>query len=127
MTIVVDSQIPFFVETIHDGWPQVTVLPLRGEDITAAAVRDADVLVVRTRTRVDEALLRNSNVRMVCTATIGFDHIDTAYCESHPKPYAIISRKRSTNIIQRSGLTVKRSYSRRRSYSVAVLLLASSV
>ena len=83
MTIVVDSQIPFFVETIHDGWPQVTVLPLRGEDITAAAVRDADVLVVRTRTRVDEALLRDSNVRMVCTATIGFDHIDTAYCESH--------------------------------------------
>ena len=53
------------------------------EQIDAAAVRHADVLVVRTRTKVNEALLAGSSVRLVCTATIGFDHIDTAYCEAH--------------------------------------------
>ena len=53
------------------------------EQIDASVVRDVDVLVVRTRTRVNEALLSGSRVRMVCTATIGFDHIDTAYCDAH--------------------------------------------
>lgn len=53
------------------------------EQIDAAAVRHADVLVVRTRTKVNEALLVGSSVRLVCTATIGFDHIDTAYCDAH--------------------------------------------
>ena len=53
------------------------------EQIDAAAVRHADVLVVRTRTKVNEALLADSSVRLVCTATIGFDHIDTAYCDAH--------------------------------------------
>ena len=53
------------------------------EQIDAAAIRHADVLVVRTRTKVNEALLAGSSVRLVCTATIGFDHIDTAYCDAH--------------------------------------------
>jgi erythronate-4-phosphate dehydrogenase len=56
---------------------------MESEKIDASAVRDADVLIVRTRTTVNESLLSGSSVRLVCTATIGFDHIDTAYCESH--------------------------------------------
>lgn len=59
------------------------ICPMKPEQIDALAVRDADVIVVRTRTQVNEALLSKSRVRLVCTATIGFDHIDTAYCESH--------------------------------------------
>ena len=83
MTIVIDSHIPFIAEAIRKAWPQVDICPMESEQIDAAAVREADVIVVRTRTRVDEALLRDSRVKMVCTATIGFDHIDTAYCEAH--------------------------------------------
>lgn len=56
---------------------------MKPEEINAFSVRDADVLVVRTRTQVNEALLAGSKVRLVCTATIGYDHIDTAYCEAH--------------------------------------------
>ena len=56
---------------------------MKPEQIDATTVRDADVLVVRTRTKVNEALLRGSRVRMVCTATIGYDHIDTSYCEAN--------------------------------------------
>lgn len=61
----------------------MTICPMKPEEIGASAVRDADVLVVRTRTKVNAELLSGSNVRLVCTATIGFDHIDTAWCEAH--------------------------------------------
>jgi len=83
MVIVIDSHIPFIVEAVQKEWPQVGIFPLKPEEIDAAAVKDADVLIVRTRTRVDASLLEGSQVRLVCTATIGFDHIDTAYCETH--------------------------------------------
>jgi len=83
MTIVVDSHIPFIVEAVRREWPNVEISPMEPEQIDTLAVRDADVLIVRTRTRVNEALLSGSRVKMVCTATIGYDHIDTAYCSSH--------------------------------------------
>ena len=83
MRIICDQHIPFLFEAVRNEWPQVEILPLQPEAIDASAVQNADVLVVRTRTRVDEALLSGSSVRLVCTATIGFDHIDTAYCEAH--------------------------------------------
>ena len=82
MKIIVDRYIPFITEAVQREWPQVSIIPMKPEEIDAAAVRDADVLVVRTRTKVNEALLAGSSVRLVCTATIGFDHIDTAYCEA---------------------------------------------
>ena len=81
--IVCDQYIPFLVEAVQTAWPQVQICPMKPEQIDAAAVREADVLVIRTRTQVDEALLSGSRVRLVCTATIGFDHIDTAYCDAH--------------------------------------------
>jgi len=83
MTIIFDKHIPFLLEAIQNEWPQVEICPLNPEEIDAEAVRNADVLVVRTRTKVNEALLAGSRVQLVCTATIGFDHIDTAYCVSH--------------------------------------------
>ena len=82
MTIVIDSHIPFLLEAVQQNWPQVEICPMNPEQIDASAVRDADVLIVRTRAQVNESLLHDSSVRLVCTATIGFDHIDTAYCAS---------------------------------------------
>lgn len=83
MRIVCDQHIPFLLEAVQNEWPQVEIVPLKPEEIDSLSIRHADVLVVRTRTRVDETLLASSSVRLVCTATIGFDHIDTAYCDSH--------------------------------------------
>ena len=83
MKIICDAYIPFLLEAVQSAWPQVDIYPLKPEEIDASSVQDADILVVRTRTKVDESLLRGSKVRLVCTATIGFDHIDTAYCEAH--------------------------------------------
>ena len=83
MKVVIDSHIPFIADAIRSEWPCIDIFPLESEQINAEAVRNADILVVRTRTQVNEALLSGSSVRRVCTATIGFDHIDTAYCEAH--------------------------------------------
>ena len=83
MKIVIDAHIPFIAEAVRKEWPDVVIFPMKSEEIDAKAVRDADVLIVRTRTKINETLLAGSNVSLVCTATIGFDHIDTAYCASH--------------------------------------------
>ncbi len=49
--------------------------------ISRETVRDADVLIVRSSTRVDRGLLENTRVRFVATATVGFDHLDTRWLE----------------------------------------------
>ena len=77
MKIVVDDRIPYIREKLEMVADEVVCL--RGADIGAEDVKDADALIVRTRTRCDERLLGGSRVRLVATATIGFDHIDTDY------------------------------------------------
>lgn len=77
MKIVVDDKIPFIRPTIERLADTVVYRP--GVEISASDVRDADALVVRTRTRCDEKLLAGSSVSFVATATIGFDHIDADY------------------------------------------------
>ena len=84
MLLVIDKYIPFICDTIRqasaEDWQQVQVLPLDAEEITPSVVRDADALFVRTRTQINAALLAQSSVRLVATATIGYDHIDQDFC-----------------------------------------------
>ncbi|SFP31509.1 4-phosphoerythronate dehydrogenase PdxB [Pseudomonas borbori] len=76
MQIVADENIPLLDE-FFAGFGQIRRLPGRGID--AAAVADAELLLVRSVTRVDRALLEGSAVRFVGTCTIGTDHLDLAY------------------------------------------------
>ncbi len=80
MKIVCDNKIPF-LRGVFEPWAEVVYLP--GSETTPGVVRDADAVVTRTRTRCDAALLAGSSVRVVASATIGYDHIDTAWCEAH--------------------------------------------
>ena len=80
MRIIVDSHIPHIQGLIE---PCAEVLYLEPDDITREAVKDADALIVRTRTRCDANLLDGSRVRFIGSATIGTDHIDLDYCASH--------------------------------------------
>lgn len=50
-----------------------------GRQISPADVRDAEILAIRSTTRVDRTLLEGSRVRFVGTATIGTDHLDVPY------------------------------------------------
>ena len=77
MKIVVDDKIPYIREKL--ALLTSDVMYLRGAEITASDVKDADALIVRTRTHCNEQLLSGSKVQFVATATIGFDHIDTDY------------------------------------------------
>ena len=79
MKIVVDDKIPYISEKL--ALLADDVVYLRGADISAEDVRDADALIVRTRTHCNRQLLEGSSVRFVATATIGFDHIDTDYMD----------------------------------------------
>lgn len=79
MKIVVDDKIPYIRETICQLADEVVFLS--GAAITADDVKDADVLVVRTRTRCNQQLLEGSKVQLVVTATIGYDHIDTQWLD----------------------------------------------
>lgn len=76
LKIVADENI-VAVEDLFRQHGDLRLLP--GRLISAADVRDADVLLVRSITKVDRALLEGSRVRFVATATSGTDHLDLDY------------------------------------------------
>jgi erythronate-4-phosphate dehydrogenase len=76
MKIIADENIPFVAECFS-SIGEVETVP--GRQMTPSLVADADVLVVRSITRVDSSLLAGSKVRFVGTATIGFEHVDSDY------------------------------------------------
>ena len=80
MKIVCDNKIPFLRGALE---PYAEVVYLPGAETDAAVVKDADGIITRTRTRCDASLLEGSQVKAIATATIGFDHIDTAWCEAN--------------------------------------------
>ncbi len=80
MKIIADRAIPFIEDVLT---PYADVIRLDGDAFTADIVRDADALIIRTRTKCNKALLEGSRVQFIATATIGFDHIDLDYCRTH--------------------------------------------
>ena len=80
MKVIVDAHIPYIKGSLE---PYANVVYLEPAAITASAVHDADCVIIRTRTHADARLLEGSRVKLVLTATIGFDHIDTTYCDEH--------------------------------------------
>lgn len=80
MKLVIDDKIPYIREAASMIADEVVYAP--GSCFTPELVRDADALIIRTRTRCDRHLLEGSRVRFIATATIGFDHIDADYCRS---------------------------------------------
>lgn len=80
MKIVVDDKIPY-IEGVLEKFGEVVYLP--GKLTTSEVVKDADAIITRTRTICNKDLLDGSSVKMIATATIGYDHIDTEYCANN--------------------------------------------
>lgn len=76
MLIVADENIPL-LDAFFEGFGEIRRYP--GRSLDAASVKDADVLLVRSVTKVDRQLLQGSKVRFVGTCTIGTDHLDLDY------------------------------------------------
>lgn len=79
MKIIADENIPCARQAFA-SLGEVTLLPGRG--MRPEQVRDADLLLVRSVTRVDRELLEGSRIRFVGSATIGFDHVDRDYLQA---------------------------------------------
>jgi erythronate-4-phosphate dehydrogenase len=79
MKVIADENIPFVKECFSSLGDVST---LSGRKITPDAVADADILLVRSITQVNEKLLSKSEVKFVATATIGFEHVDVDYLKS---------------------------------------------
>ena len=80
ITIVADDHIPFLKGVLE---PYAKMVYLPGDRITRSDIIKADGLITRTRTRCSKDLLEGMPVKFIATATIGYDHIDTNYCEEN--------------------------------------------
>ena len=76
MKVLVDENITYGKEAFsHFG----EVITKAGREITNSDLLDKDLLIVRSVTKVDENLLKNTPIKFVGTTTIGKDHIDEEY------------------------------------------------
>lgn len=80
MKAIIDNAIPY-IEGLLEPFMNVTYC--EGIAISKELVQDADLLIIRTRTRCNRELLEGSTIKLIATATIGFDHIDLEYCRQH--------------------------------------------
>lgn len=74
------------VDSLFGGLGQVERFD--GRALAAAQLDGADVLLVRSITRVDDTLLGGSTLRFVGTATSGFDHVDRDALQRRGIPFA---------------------------------------
>lgn len=80
MKIVADNKIKY-LSNVFDNLADIVFL--KGSEISNLDLKDADALLVRTRTICNKKLLENTNVKFVGTATIGYDHIDIDYLKNN--------------------------------------------
>ncbi|MCX6121630.1 MAG: 4-phosphoerythronate dehydrogenase [Ignavibacteriales bacterium] len=78
--IVVNKHTPYVVQAFE----KIGIVTALGtHEITKDAVRDADILIVRSETKVNRDLLEGSRVKFVGTVTIGTDHVDEEYLKKN--------------------------------------------
>ncbi|MHC1704857.1 MAG: 4-phosphoerythronate dehydrogenase [Tenuifilaceae bacterium] len=98
MKLVADINIPYLKGVLEPYFNQVIYLP--GNQISKEVVKDADALLVRTRTICNEELLKDSKVKFIASATIGYDHIDTNYCDQNGIAWATAPGCNSGGVLQ---------------------------
>ncbi len=85
LNIVADQNITQ-VDRAFQGWGRVRLVAGRG--LRAADIGGADLLLVRSVTRVDAALLEGGRVRFIGSATSGVDHVDLPYLQERGIAFA---------------------------------------
>ncbi len=97
LRIVADANIPA-LQSAFGALGTVQALP--GRDLTPAAVHDADVLLVRSVTPVDAALLAGSAVRFVGSATAGTDHVDRPALDAFGVAFVHAPGSNATSVVE---------------------------
>ncbi|MGB2866827.1 MAG: 4-phosphoerythronate dehydrogenase [Bacteroidota bacterium] len=97
LTIVANKNTPYVIETFdHLG----KIVALETREVTREAVRDADILIVRSETKVGKDLLEGSRVRFVGTVTIGTDHVDLEYLKKQNIAFASAPGSNSQSVAE---------------------------
>jgi len=96
MRLIVDENLPF-TEAFFCKTAELIYLP--GSAIKPADVKDADGLLVRSVTQVNQQLLQGSRVKFVGTATIGVDHIDEAWLNTAGISFASAPGCNATSVV----------------------------
>lgn len=79
LRIVADENIPFLYEFFgHLG----EIIALPGRSMQANDLENADILLVRSVTKVNHQLIQDNKIQFVGTCTIGVDHLDRAFLQS---------------------------------------------
>ena len=97
MKIVADSQIPLVQQAFSNIGD---VLLYEDRKLTPQLISDADVLVVRSVSKVDAELLENSHVSFVATATSGIDHVDTEYLQQKNIGFASAHGSNALSVVE---------------------------
>lgn len=85
LKILVDENIPF-AEEAFSGFGKVRLAS--GREITNKMLKDIDVLIIRSVTKVNKSLIERTPVTFIGTTTIGLDHINTFYLKSNKISFA---------------------------------------
>lgn len=97
LRIVADENIPLLEAFCGDLG---TLIRVDGRSLERDQLVGADVLLVRSVTRVDHSLLEGTAVRFVGTATIGTDHIDTGWLDSQGIAFASAPGCNANSVVQ---------------------------
>ncbi len=84
LKILVDENIPAAVACFSQFGE---VQQVNGRQLTKDGIGDAEVLIVRSVTKVNEQLLAGSRIRFVGSTTIGTDHLDLKYLSANAIRY----------------------------------------
>ena len=94
---VIDDVIPH-TAALKSLMGEVTTLP--GRDITPDTITDADILLVRSITPVNESLLAGTSVQFVGTATAGVDHFDIEAIERLGVTWAAAPGSNAVSVVE---------------------------
>jgi erythronate-4-phosphate dehydrogenase len=97
INIVAGENIPYVHEAFA-GLGNLTVLP--GRSMTAGDLKDANVLLIRSITRVDETLLEGTPVEFVGSASAGVDHIDEDYLKARKIGFASATGSNANSVAE---------------------------
>ena len=80
LNLIIDENIAF-ADQAFNHFGNVTLLP--GRQITNASLKNTDILIVRSVTKVNKVLLKSTPVKFIGTTTTGTDHLDLDFLRKH--------------------------------------------
>jgi erythronate-4-phosphate dehydrogenase len=97
LTILADENIPY----VHSAFSLLgKVRTFHGRKLSPSDLGDAEILLVRSITSVNENLLKNSAISFVGTATAGYDHIDLEYLKANHIAFADASGSNAISVAE---------------------------